>query len=162
ITNIFMIPGINLILYSSLALLVISWQTTVANFIGQIIDWSLKVLHAFLYNCNSLPYAQINGLNIALWEALVFYLMLLFFIIFLQTKKYYVFIFCISCLFTLAIHQTYITIRQVSKEQIVIYEINNTPVVSFITGKSLVVLNDSTVSRPLMMERINNHIQKEG
>lgn len=157
VSNLVVVPLSAIILYSEIALVMLSFSETIATLAGKAVNWLLGLMNDYIGLVNNIPFVVSRDITFSLWDAV-----LLFLVIactagwFMQMKKRMLF-------YTLASLSVFCMIRFVEsglarkQHKIIVYNIPNQTSVDFIAGREVYFRGDSAaLADPLLY---SNHIQ---
>lgn len=160
ITNLFVIPLAFAIVISALALFTFSKISFIAAVIAFILNYFVKALNFGVDMVQSLPFSSIKGLELALYESLLFYLFLAFLFSYFAVKnKTYLKIAGILMLI-ISTSNFYGNIQKSKYSYFIVYNINKSSCINFAnTTENIIFTDSSLVEDPLPVEFAVNSFQ---
>ncbi len=140
ITNLVVIPLAAVIIYAAIATLVLYPIPLLGYLAGQVLYYVLLALHQAVKFVEGLPYSTITNVFISFSETIAVFLVIILFFSFLMTgyKKALVHAMVFTALVSVSV-----SARGISREsslKVVVYHVNNSTAIDFISGKKSVFL----------------------
>ena len=157
ISNLFVIPLSTLVLLGGIFLLGISSISSVATFVGLILEWLIKALNWIVFKTEALPFSLINGIHLTIFQCWLLMGILVSFILLLEFKsvKWLYAAFSLTVLFTIIQWNHFST--NVDQKQMVVYNVSNHRAIEFIDHGCSYFYADSMLAND--DERVRFHIQ---
>jgi len=157
LTNIIIVPPSNFIIYSGIALLLFSPITFISSFFGSVLVYLVYGLNQSIRYIESLPMSVTHQVNVSLVETIFAYLAIIIIAYYFYSKRK-ILIFCALTILILLFSS--ISIRQIQLEKqkkIIVYHINKSTAIDFISGKNHMLLCDSSLIKN--EKAMNMHIK---
>ncbi|HYX06642.1 MAG TPA: ComEC/Rec2 family competence protein, partial [Bacteroidales bacterium] len=143
LTNLIVIPFVTVIIYLALILLVFSFIPPVAAGIAFVLSLLVSVMNASVGFIGNLPYAAMQNVDFGNVMLLLTYLFILVLTLFILHRNRLIFYFLIFCLM---ISEGFVLKHRYDKlhnKQMVIYDVNKTTVINFISGNENILCMSS-------------------
>lgn len=153
-----------LILGIGFSLLLISWLPFLPKLLGTILAFIIKILNSWVLFIARLPYSQINDIYFPWEKVIIIYLLIYFSYSFIVLKKWnsiLPLLMTLILIFTFDIYRNYHLSKQ---KHLMVYAVNQHPVIGLVKGKTEVLLTDSVIiSEPSLLNyNLNNYRIKQG
>src|SRR5258708_23838146 len=157
ISNLFVIPLSTLVLLVGIFLLGISSISTLATFVGLILEWLIQALNWIVFKTEALPFSLINNIHLSVFQCwlLMGILVSLILLFELKSVKWLYTAFSLTVIFAIIQWNHFAT--DVNQKQMVVYSINNHQAIEFIDHGRSYFYSDSLLTND--DERIRFHIQ---
>ncbi|MBI3483471.1 MAG: ComEC family competence protein, partial [Bacteroidetes bacterium] len=157
VSNLFVIPLSTLVLVGGIFLLGISFISSLASFVGLILEWLIKALNWIVFKTEALPMSLINNIHLTIFQCwlLMGILVLLILLFEFKSVKWLYASFGLAAIFTV-IQWNHFT-RNVDQKQMIVYSINNHRAIEFHDQGLSYFNSDSLLINDA--ERIRFHIQ---
>jgi competence protein ComEC len=141
--NIFAVPFSGLILYAELLLLIFSFWSNAASFIGKGIEWAIAVLNKFILNIDALPFAVWESIQISIVQAIILFASIIglsYWLIEKKSKAMLIGLFFLMC---------FIGLRSIDfmyrnqQEKIIVYNVPKHTAIDLVDGRKLFFIGDS-------------------
>jgi len=147
ITNIVAVPLSGIILYVELVLLILSFISPFALFIGRIISFLLWIMNEFIRIVNNIPLSVISGIEISLIQTLLLYLVLISLIVWIVDSRKKWFINSLMLLFVFFEFGSYDIMKKQHQHKLVVYNISKHTAIDVIDGTNCTFIGDSVVNK---------------
>jgi competence protein ComEC len=145
-SNLLIIPLTTLIIYLCILLVMLSPFSWLSWLIGQCVFGFIYATNWLVSFVEKIPYAYINGIHISIVQTVLLYIILFSVTLyFLLKRKYYIFIFLVSCIVFFA-HYAYARFGQLYQQKVVVYSINKHTAIQFITGCEATLIADKELT----------------
>lgn len=149
LTNLIIFVLSYLILSLGFGLLLLSWLPLVPRLLGIVLSFTIKILNLWVQFVAHIPFSQLSDLYFSWPTVTLIYLLVLFVFLFLFKRKWGLVLPALTVAFLLLALQTFRNIELQSQKHIIIYAVNQHPVIGLIEGRSQILLTDSTaVAQP--------------
>lgn len=145
LTNILVIPLVTVIMYSAIAMLMLSFLPFVSRLLAYGVNWLLELLNGIVRGVEGLPFASVDQIWVYRLEVVFIYLLLIFLCgYFMYRKATYVLV-CLFAVFTIVAYRTWMMNEDRPRHSLVFYNIRNCPTVHCISpnGVSWLAYGDS-------------------
>ena len=146
-TNLFAVPFSGLILYAEIVLLLFSWSTSIALFIGKIIEQLIFILNQFVLQVNILPFATWESIQISIVQAILIYafLIAISFWIFNKKKKYLLcsFAFLLSVILVRSVD----FIQRIHQQKVIVYNVPSHTAIDIVDGRKFNYIGDEDLMK---------------
>jgi competence protein ComEC len=143
LSGLLVVPISFVAMMSGVALLVLYWLPGVNWLIAQTLYWSVWLMNKSLAVMHQFPLATLNGFSLAVYEVVLFYLLLWFASVFCfryDKKSLYI---SLSLLVVLGTSRLYRHIEQVDQHRFIVYTHKNHSYLHYISGKNSMLVSDS-------------------
>ncbi len=156
VSNLFVIPLSTLVLVAGIFLLSVSFISSVAFFVGMILEWLIKALNWIVFKTEALPMSLINGIHISIFQCwlLMGILIALILLFEFRSAQWLYVSFAFAIIFSVAEWQHFF--EDVNQKQMIVYSINNHRAIEFIDRGRSYFVADSTLHHDA--DRIRFHI----
>jgi competence protein ComEC len=143
ITNLFAVPFSGLVLYAELLLLVTYFIPYVGAFVGKLVGWGVVVMNTFIQQVDSLPFSVLTSLQISIPQALILYVAIIGFGIWLISKHKQSFV------IGLASSTAFFALRSIDfanknqQQKLIVYNVPNHTAIDLVQGRSYQFIGDS-------------------
>ncbi len=158
ITNLAVIPMAGVIIYAAIATLVLYPIPILGYVAGKVLYFVLLALHQSVKFIEGLPYSTSTNVFISFSETIAVFLVIILLFSFLMSKirKALVYALIFTALITVSVSAR--SIMREGNHKFVVYHVNNSTAIDFISGKNIVCLTCENLSdNP---GRMNFHIQE--
>lgn len=164
ISNLVVIPFAVIILYLGLSLFVVSFIPYIGEFTAFLLNKSIWLLNTIINTINELPYSVSENVRFTFEHTILIYLVIVFLIALLVTRKLKFFIFCQVLIIGFLIDVGLNAIEQSKQKKIMIYNIPNYSAINFIDGKDNILLSDIKLysNKSKLMYHVKNNWIEEG
>ncbi len=146
-TNLFAVPFSGLILYAEIFLLLFSWNSSIALFIGNIIEKLIFILNQFVLQINVLPFATWEAIQISIFQVIIIFgfLVALSFWYFNKKTKYALisFVFLLSFIATRSID----FINRYHQQKIIVYNVPSHTAIDIVEGRKFSYMGDEILMK---------------
>ena len=159
LSNIIIVPLSNFIIYSGVALLIFSPIAFISGYIAQILVYLVYGLNQSIRFIESLPLSLTEGVNISLIETCLFYLIIIITGYYLYSKRKWAFFFAFMLVIIMITSISYRQIGVDKQKKILVYHVNKSTAIDFISGRNHVFISDSLLlsnEKALNMQIKNN------
>lgn len=146
LANLVVVPLSTLALYTGVAALAFSWVPFLSYLVFQSHFWSIWFMNEFTIQVHALPEALIDGIDISGTQALLLYLLMLFFILFFAYKQLRYFAMATGIVAVIAIQEILEISAQRNQRSLVVYNMRNATAFSFLHGRQATVLSNQPVA----------------
>jgi len=146
LTNILVIPLAFLIIYSALALIVISKLAFISTWVAIVLNFIVKALNSWVHFIQELPFSSIQQMELELSEVLLLYLFIAFlFLFFAFQRKLFL---RLSLLFLLISSSSniYGNYKKAQTHYFVVYNINKASCFNFVSADKNILVCDSALA----------------
>ena len=157
ISNLFVIPLSTFVLVAGILLLAVSFISPVANVVGVVLEWLIKLLNGIVFKTESLPLSLINNIHLTVFQCWLLFGILIGLILLIEYKniRWLYFSFLVTIIFSITQWNHFY--ENVKAQQFISYSINQHQAAEFIVNGYSYFLCDSSISADA--ERIRFHIQ---
>lgn len=89
LSNLLVIPASSVVLIAGLAVLAVSFFSIVAQGLGWVITWTIKLMNIAVFTVEGLPYSQLKNIYITPVQGILLAAMIVSFLLLLEKKKFY-------------------------------------------------------------------------
>jgi competence protein ComEC len=146
-SNLIIIPLTTVILYVGILLIVFSWQSTAAFWIGKAIFWGIKATNLLVESIDRLPFSTLNGISISIPETLLVYVILFTFIGYILLKRAFWMQTALVCALVLAGFNVYEKNEQAGQQYFMVYHVPGHSAMAGFTGYDAQLITDSTLAQ---------------
>lgn len=144
-TNLFAVPFSGLVLYAELLLLVTYFIPFVGPFVGKAAGWGVEMMNKFIQQVDTLPFSVWPSLQINISQAVILYVGIIGFSLWLINRQSKPFILGLSCLvIVFAIRQVDFAQRN-QQQKLIVYNVPNHTAIDLIERRSYQFIGDSTL-----------------
>jgi competence protein ComEC len=147
LSNLVVIPVSTVIIYLGIALFALAKITIISTYLALGFSWSIWFLNASVKVIEKMPHALIQGITISLWEMIIIYVVMLFFMMFLERKRSRFLFFSLSAVIILLWFQVQEQLDQNRNNKLIVYNVPRSTAIDFISSTTNVLLADSTFSK---------------
>lgn len=164
LTNILIIPLVTVIMYSAMAMLVLSFWPSISGLVAYGLNWLLELLNGIVRGVEGLPFASIDQIWIYRFEVLLIYLLLLFLSGYLMKRKAIYILACLFTVFAMTIYRTRMVDEDRPRQSLVFYNIRNCPAVHCISpdGTSWLAYGDSLPDEKRLLRTTSKYRSRLG
>lgn len=142
LSNLIIIPLTTIILYAGMLYIMVSPLPWLKIIIGSMSEFLLATLRKIVTAFETLPFAQISGVDFSIFETLIIYAIITFFSFFLVQKKSVNLFVTLTGLFLFSGLETYKMIQQKKASLIAIYSTGKYNSIGFIHQQKIIFLSD--------------------
>jgi competence protein ComEC len=143
LSNLIIIPLTTVILYAGMLFVFISK----ISLINTLVSWStvklLWVLRKIVFHFETLPFAQLSGIDFSIAETFVLYGIITFFTLFILNKKANHLIMAMSLILGISIINLFQSLQNENQKSLVIYAIPKNNAMAFMNGRKLVLFSEN-------------------
>jgi competence protein ComEC len=147
ITNIVAVPLSGIILYVELVLLILSFISPIALFVGKTISLLLWIMNAFIRIVNNIPMSVISGIEISLIQSMLLYLVLISSIVWVVDSRRKWFIYGLVLLFVFFGLNSSDVVTKQHQHKLVVYNISKHTAIDIMDGINCTFIGDSMVNK---------------
>jgi len=152
--NLLVIPLSNLVIYSGMSVLLVSFIPLLSGLAGQITSLLIRLLNWIVHFFDTLPHALITPIPFTSAQAILFYLCLSSLLLYLFQKRNIGLIRLLLCLLLFILSGTIQGIRHDCQKKLLIYSINRHSALGIITDRDCLLIADSAL---LQDEKLMNY-----
>ncbi len=145
ITNLLVIPAAIFIIYMGIALILMSYFTVIASFLGKGIVLFLNFLFFLLHELTSLPGAVIRNISFTPWMVILTSLLIIASLAFFLFHRYRALVYALLMFFGLMLLFTFADYSKLTQREVLIYSDNQLSMIDVIKGKEALFIGDSIV-----------------
>ncbi len=157
LSGLVVIPLATIILMLGIATLLLSWVPLVSSLFGQLLYYFIFMMNAAIFSIQQLPFATWEGFWLENWEAWLWYLLLISFIMGLQYKKPRWNLLGIGLLLILQMNAFWKDWQVQQQSKIFVYSVYRGTTIDFIQGQKVLTLADSAHISPKQLHWINQN-----
>lgn len=146
-TNLFAVPFSGLILYMELLLLVVSFSTLIATYLGKIIEWCIAFMNKVIVYADSLPFSVWQSIQISIIQAIILYAAILVFWIWLRQKKTAAFVVGLFFIASFILLRSIDFIEKNTQQKLIVYNVPNNTAIDLIEGRKYKFIGDSALTQ---------------
>lgn len=143
LTNIIVMPVSTLIIYTGVAMLLLSFIPFIKTILGWFLYYQIYFLNSSMKWISNLPGAVIENINLLSEEAIILYVAIISFIVYINTKTAKPVIICLIAILAFAISYTFKNYQHNRQTEIVAFEAGKSSVIGFTKGRHLYFFTDS-------------------
>jgi competence protein ComEC len=156
LSNLFVIPGSFIVLVGGLILLLVGFIDPVANILGVILEWIIKLLNIIVFAIDELPFSLIENVYITTAQCWMLFGILLAIILLIQRRKFIWMQYAFSLIVMFALAQWYHFQKDINIQKLTIYNVNGHTAIDLIDKGQAFFIADSALSKDL--SKIQYHI----
>ncbi len=165
LTNLYAIPLAFIVLYLSIALIMVSPLSFATIGIGWMLDKTLWLLNKLIYFTEDLPYSTLSGLSITSFQTVCLILSITLIAFFIENRRA-IFLFS-SLIFLLAFlgENAYAKVKQVNEKEMIVFSNKQATLIGFTKDKTLTIAtsDSSNINLPQKYAfTLNGYVNKKG
>ncbi|MCZ2223654.1 MAG: competence protein ComEC family protein [Chitinophagales bacterium] len=145
-TNLFVVPFSGLILYSELLLLIVSPIAYLNVYLGKLIGWDIELMNNFILYADSFSFSVWKSIQINIVQAIILYVAIIGFWLWINNKKTKAFIFGLSCFATFLLLRNINFIKTNLQQKLIVYNVPNHTAIDLIEGRKYQFIGDSILT----------------
>lgn len=145
LTNLIVMPFSTLIIYSGVAMLLLSFIPFMKTLLGGLLFYEIRILNLSMVWISNLPGAVIENINLLSFEAAIAYIIIIAFVVFCiqkSAKSLYVTLFAILAFLCCLSIKHY---QHSNQTEMVAFEAGKSPAIGFVNGEKMVLITDSAL-----------------
>ena len=143
ITNLLVIPAAIFVIYMGITLILTSYFTLIASFIGKVMVLFLHYLFFLLHELTSLPGAVIRNISFTPWMVVIAFLLIISMIAFLFFYRYRALLYILFSFLVLILLFIFDDYSKLNRREVLIYSDNHLSMMDVIKGKEAIFIGDS-------------------
>lgn len=156
-SNLFVIPGSFVVLVLGILLLAVSFLSPLANAVGWLLEWSIKILNAGVFAVEDLPLSLINGVYLTTFQCWLLMSVIISFILLFEFRKFQYLTVAMVGVAAYSWVQWHHYYQDVNRKQLIVYRINGHRAMEWIEQGKAYFYADSSLIHD--QERIRFHIR---
>jgi competence protein ComEC len=143
LSNLLVIPASFLVLVSGIGVLAISFIPILANVLGWILTWLIKIMNLVVFAVEKIPFSLVENIHVTVAQCWLLVLMMLFIILMFQKRKFFFLSlsFCVTMAY--AFLQWSHHIQEIDRDQITVYNIKGHSAIDLIEEGQTFFVTDS-------------------
>jgi competence protein ComEC len=154
-SNIVAVPLSGIILFEELILFCFSWWHTVASFVGNVTELSIKAMDNFIGHINNISFSVWDGLHISIVQLVLLFIAVILCTNWLLNKSTGVFIPGLICVLLFFMIRDADLIYHMRQRKMIVYNIQGKSATDFISGSSCSYAGDPVVLTDAMLNNFN-------
>lgn len=143
LSNLIIIPLTTIILYAGMLYIAVWKIAVISSFVSCCTVKLLWLLRKIVFLFETLPFAQLSGIDFSIAETFILYGIISFFCLFLLNKKTNHLMAGLSLLLTISLIQFIKSIENERRQSMVIYALPKNNAIAFLNGKKLVLFSEN-------------------
>lgn len=157
LSNLLVIPGSFLVLVLGLVVLVASLISTVAQFLGFLLGWLIKILNVIVFTVESFPFSLVENIHITTFQCWVLIVTMIVLILLLEYKRFSYVLLASGCALLFSILQWQHFYQDINIRKFTIYKVPGHSAIDLIDSGHAYFLTDSLLVKD--EEKIRFHIR---
>lgn len=145
VSNLVVIPAATLILYGCIILMLVAWLPVLVNIVAKFVAWVIWILNEVVLLIERIPYSIVDGISWSVIETWLVYFVIIGVVLFLVRKTPAFIQLSLVSLCLIFAYSGYNALLNTNQNKIVVYNINNTTAIDFISGDSNYLLANNSL-----------------